>query len=230
MTTSSQVICTQTFVGTGIGPTGVSQLFGYDIAKHDPRRPPTVAILRSEDWELDDPRRRVAVAEARDIRRNFSIVTWAIRKHLDFVSRFTFQSKIGDEEIDPRYADRLDKETAETLNRQVEELIYQWSRPGNFDVTGRYSRNQFMRLAEAARVIDGDIGILKLADGTIQAIEGDRIRSDYGSYFDEWVQGVKPDMAGRPLSYKVWRRTGHGGGNFEFERIVPASNIYFTYS
>ena len=204
---------------------GAAKLFGYDIAKHDARRPQTPTILRSEDWELDSPRRRVTVATARDIRRNFAIVGWAVRKHVDYISRFSFKSKVGDLELDPRYAAKLNEKVSEQLNRQIEELVWEWGQPGNFEVTGRYSINQFMRLAESARVIDGDMGILKLSDGLVQAIEGDRIRSDFNSFSNEWIQGVRVDEVGRPLAYKIWRRTGLGGGNFEFERQVAAENM-----
>ena len=225
---SENPLITQSFVGTGIIPTGsvgVSQLFGYDIAKHDARRPHTPPILRSEDWELDAPRRRIAVTSARDIYRNFAIVGWAVRKHVDYISRFSFKCKIGDQELDKRYADKLDEKTSEQLNNLIEELIWEWGKPGNFEITGRYSINQFMRLAEIARVIDGDIGVLKLSDGMVQAVEGDRIRSDYGSYCNEWIQGVKVDSVGRPLEYKIWKRVGRGGGSFEFEKDVPAENM-----
>jgi len=203
----------------------LTKQFGYDISKPDKRRPPTPAILRSEDWELDDPRRRIAVSESRDLRRNFTILGWMVRRHLDYVARASFKCKIGDIELDPRYAKQLNEETSTSLNRLIEELVWEWSQPGNFEVTGRYSLGQFLRLVEAARVIDGDIGILKLKDGLVQAIEGDRIRDEFGSWNSDTIQGVKLDSVGRPTAYRIWRRSGFGGGNFEFERQVNAENM-----
>jgi capsid protein len=215
-------------IGHGFRTIG-SRLFGYSLAEHDPRRPRVPVSFRSEDWELDESRRGVAVSESRDIFRNFSVARWAVRRHLDFVSRFTFKSKIGDLELDRRYAGLLTKNVSDDLNRQIEELVWEWSQPENFEVTGRYSLSQFMRLAEAARTIDGDLGVLKIRGGRdagkVQAVEGDRIRNERGSRSNEWVQGVRLDAAGRATAYRVWERGGFGGNNFANVREISADNM-----
>jgi len=59
----------------------------------------------------------------------------------------------------------------------------------------------------------------------VQAIEGDRIRNETAYDRSEWVQGVRLDSAGRHLSYRIWKRTGYGGGSFEFEREVKADHL-----
>jgi capsid protein len=210
----------------GLGVLAVPGLtFGYAAAEFDPKRPFKSVILRSEDKELEGFKRRIAVTSGRELRRNFSAVGWAIRRHADYVSRFSFTSKIGDEEIGKSYESILTPEQAETLNRQVEETVWEWSRPGNFEVTGRFSLNQFMRLVETARIVDGDIGIVKLADGRVQAVEGDRIRDDSFAALSDYENGVKTDRTGRPLAYKIFKRSRVSGELFEFERIIPAEHM-----
>ncbi|MDR1493959.1 MAG: phage portal protein [Planctomycetaceae bacterium] len=218
-----------TMAGAGIN-NGAAPIvkFGYDAVANDARRPRANPILRSEDRELQNFERRLAQCSTRDLMRNFSAVIWAVRMSVLYTSRFVFASKIGDEEIGKRYASTLDEKTAETLNRQVEELIWEWSQKGNLDAAGRYSLNKFMALIETARLIDGDIGILKLKDGTIQPVEADRIRTSAFDGLDNndgWTQGVKTNKAGRFMSFRVFRRSGLGGGQFELEREINAENM-----
>ena len=225
----TQYATTTAIVGANIGG---SHKFGYDIAEHDPRRPTRPSILQNEDWTLDPSRRRKVVSSSRDLFRNFSLVTWAIRKHQDYVSKFTFQSKVGDQERDPRFAAmaEADPEGFRRLNRQIEELVWEWSQPGNLEVTERFSLDQFMRLTEAGRVIDGDVGILKLQNGMLQPILGDRIRSEIGMNTENVIHGVRINEFQKPIGYRVCRRTR--SGNFVFEREIDAKNMilhgYFT--
>ncbi|MDR1957598.1 MAG: phage portal protein [Planctomycetaceae bacterium] len=216
----------EAFAGMMIPAESVSQTkrFGYDAVAPDSRRPAIPSVLRSEDWELDPLRRRKAVAGSRDILRNFSLAKWAVNRHLDYVSRFTFKSSAGDLELDPKFAALLTPDESQRLNNQIEEIIWQWGQPGNFEVTGRFSLAKFLRMAEAARVVDGDIGILKLADGRVQAVEGDRIRDEYGIPKDNGiVHGVRINDWQEPLAYRIFRRTPQG--QFVFEREVPAENM-----
>ncbi len=191
-----------------------TRLFGYDATEASPRRSQPVVSLRSEDRELVAQRRRKLVSSTRDARRNFSIAAWAIRKHLDFVATFSFQSRSGVPELDQR----------------VEELIGLWSRPLNFDAAGCHGLAKFIRLAEASRTVDGDVFMLKLRDGRLQAIESDRVRThkDFRRLDDDEdrvVHGVRVSRTGRPLSYQVHRRSRRGVG-FEHERNISATNMF----
>jgi len=197
-----------------LGADGRPMRFGYDATENKKRRRPSTGRLESEDKQLPTSKRRDLVSEMRDLQRNFSLAAWAIRKHLDFVSTFTFQSKNGDKPLDDR----------------IEELMEWWGRAANFDRAGRHPMGRFVRLAEARAVVDGDIGLMKLADGRVQAIEGDRIRTPWnlpakaGVKAEDLTHGVKTDKAGRALAYCVCRR-GSGGSGFEFERMIRAGRI-----
>jgi len=70
-------------------------LFGYDAVESKNRRQAPTGRLRSEDKELLPHQRRKLTSASRDIHRNFTIAAWAIRKHLDYVSTFSFQSRTG---------------------------------------------------------------------------------------------------------------------------------------
>lgn len=189
--------------------------FGYDAAREDNRRRRPASSLKSEDAELDSADRRKIVATSRNIQRNYSIAAWMIRKHLDYVSTFAFQSKTGDEILDTK----------------IEKLVETWSKPTNFDVAGRHGLRRFLRLAEARRTIDGDVGILKIATGHLQGIEGDRIRNPFltGEKAAKaipagLVHGVQLDPAGRAIAYALNNRMAAVDG-FQFDRMVAAENL-----
>lgn len=197
-----------------LGADGRPVRFGYDAVDHKKRRRPSTGVLQTEERQLPPGKRRDLVSEMRDLQRNFALAAWAIRKHLDFVSSFTFRSKTNDKALDDR----------------IHELIEWWGRPAHFDTAARHPMERFFRIAEARAVVDGDVGLVKHGDGRVQAIEGDRIRNPYGLPADagvhgsDLVHGVKTDQAGRALAYCVCRRGDFGSG-FHFERMVPARHL-----
>lgn len=182
----------------------------YDAAEPKGKRKAARIDHRSEDLILDGSKRAKVQANADDIARNFAIARWMIRKHLDFVTSFEFQSTSGNDEADD----------------SVEAFIGRWSRPQNCDRAGRHPLWRIIRLAEGQRTIRGDVGLLKLSDFRLQAIESDRVRNPGGATTwgkdQQWVHGVKTDPAGRALAYAIHKRRM---GAFEFERTVPASNL-----
>lgn len=189
-----------------------AHLFGYDAATSTGRRAQPPGLLRSEDRELMPWFRRRLVSAGRNIHRNFSIAGWMIRRHLDYCSTFEFHSRTGIPDLD----------------EQVEALINWWSQPENCDITGRYNLARQIRLAEERRTVDGDVGCLKLNDGRLQWIEGDRIQNITPDMPDGWefpgqfVHGVQTDQFGKPIAYCVCRRALIG---FVFERVVSADNL-----
>jgi len=180
----------------------------YDAIATKGKRRPVPPLLRSEDHELTREERAKLTALQRDVQRNFAIAAWMIRRHLDYVTTFSFQAKTGNEALDDR----------------LEYLVNRWSKPESCDITGRHPLRRIIRLAEARRCVDNDCGLLKLSTGHIQAIEGDRIRSPYG-YDPTIVHGVQINDAGKPLAYAVCRR-GEGANAFVLERMVPAKSLY----
>ena len=183
--------------------------FMYDATEDKGRRKSPTPLLRSEDDELPIYRRNQLVTLGHDIRRNFTIAAWAIRKHLDYVASFHFRPVTGDKAIDTRW----------------KELIEWSSKKGNFDAAKRHNRMRYTRLAEALRTVAGDVLLVKLANGRMQAVEGDRIRTpiSYGSgalpltpeQLRRMKFGVMTDDYGAAVGYAVnsaarntaWART-----------------------
>lgn len=185
-------------------PTGWS----YDATEGKGRRRiPTPSSL-SEDRILFPAKRAKVTANSRDIARNFSLVAWAIRRHLDYVSSFRFHIRSGNKKLDS----------------QVERIITNWSLPKNCDAARRHSLAALIRLTELGAIREGDSGLLKLADARIQGIEGDRVRNPPGELDSStrWTHGVRTDLAGAAIAYAIHRREKNG---FAFERAVSAGNF-----
>lgn len=188
--------------------------FGYDAVTRTDGFRRSSPSKGSEDAELTREQRDRLVAQTRDLNRNFGLAGWAVRRYLDFTASFTFRAVTKSPEF----------------NRELEAFIDYASEPLQFDASGRHSLRRALRLSEARRVIDGDIGWLKLQDLTTQFIEGDRIRQpntaeEVGAAdLAAWCHGVKLDERGRSLAYAIHKRSG--AGRFEFEKTVPASRLF----
>lgn len=180
----------------------------YIAAESSNKRRDPGTVIKSSDGVLDSTKRKRLTAGAIDLQRNYSVASWAIRKHLDYVSTFTFQSTTEDA----------------GFNLQLESLIKWWSRPINCDVAQRHSFRRMVRLAEAARVIHGDMFFVKFANGRLQAIEGDRVRDPSDRRLEEtWIHGVKVGLSGQLQRIMVHRRNIDGG--YTQERDVSAGNV-----
>jgi capsid protein len=196
---------------------------GYDAVRNRQRRREVAINLKSEDWVLRPWDRDRMVSHTRVLRRNASIVAWAIRKHLDYCATFSFQCRTGNKEVD----------------KDIEGFMEWWSKPLNFDVSGRFSLKQMIRMAEGLAVTDGDCFLMKLNDGRIQLIEGDRVRTptDLGAYkgnlapngslidSDTFVHGVQANNSGKHISYAICDRTGNLNA-FVLKKVVKAYNCY----
>jgi len=189
--------------------TGTSS-FGYDAVDDVTKRRQANPNIRSEDNELLQAQRQQLQAMSNDSMRNFSIARWAIGKHLDFVSRFTFSCQ-----------------TQTSFDRDVQALMEEYSNePEQCDVAGRHTLDRMVRMTEAGAVLRGDHSLLMLRDGRVQQIESDRIRSELGSGIDPAeVHGVKLDKYGKAISYKVWQRQVFGG--YSDPTDVPRAGVLF---
>ncbi len=185
----------------------------YEATQDRHRRRATSITLYSEDDELDTSDRKKLLNNARDLLRNFSDAAWAIRKHLDFVSTFGFQPRTDDE----------------GFNAEFKAWLYEASKPFRFEAAERHRLDRFFRLLEAHRTVDGDVFMLKLTDGRVQAIEGDRIRtawknsktpSDFDP--DKFTHGIQTTGSGKASRYCVCTRVG---SSFEFETLLQARNV-----
>lgn len=214
---------TVTFDSAGVRetPPPATAQFAYDAIDAKNKRKTPAIKHGSEDLLLKPADRSKLTANARDIARNYAVAAWMIRKHLDYVSTFDFQMRTDDD----------------GLNKAIETLWDEWSRPHNCDVASRHTLSQMLRLAEARRTVDGDVGFMKLASGELQAIESDRVRDPTGqgpfmpadpAEGTKWIHGVKCDDTGRALAYAVHKRTGIN--SYQFERSVSASRMcWFGY-
>lgn len=185
------------------------------------KRRRVAARIQSLDDLLTPPKRTRVTASTRFLDHNFAIAAWAIRRHLDYISIFNFQPRSGDDALD----------------RDLAEMVADWSRPDNWDAGGRHSRSAFLRILEGRSVIDGDCGVYKLDDFTVQGVEGDRIRQPAIDTVkrlrlepQEWKHGVRIDRRNRAVAYAVHSRSAWGG--YTLEQIVPARLMhlvgYFT--
>lgn len=190
------------------------QALGYEAATDSARRKKSAGRLLHEDEQLTTSGRAKLNDNARDAMRNFALAGWIVRKHLDFVASHSFQAKTPDR----------------GFNKELEAWVAEVSKPANFDHARRHGRFRFTRMAEARRVVDGDMGLLKIRSGHVQAIEGDRVRNPgfrdvAPGQLPEWRHGVRSKASGEAVAYAIHRRTGSGG--FAYERTVAARRMFF---
>jgi capsid protein len=191
---------------------------GYDaVQTGSKKRRQSVAWAKDEDSELSSIDRRRLRNTVLDQGRNFSVVSWAINQVLNYNTRFAFQSMTGDA----------------TLDAEIERLIDRQSTASRFDVTGRMDRGTFVRTLYACMLADGDAMGMKMANGALQGVEGDRIAwPSYGApqdasgkpySTDEFTHGVRRTAAGKIDAYMVCKR--ETGGMLSYERLVPADRM-----
>jgi capsid protein len=186
--------------------------FGYDALTPRGRRREVSSVVTREDAKVRGSKHRKLQETASELQRNLSLAAWMVRRHLDYVASFKFRSRMLDED----------------LNRQIETLMEEDSRPNAADVAGRYSREKMFRLAESRRVLDGDVALVKLADMRLQGIQADLIRDPEGNdrkVDEQWINGVQINQVGRPLSFGVYSRRSYA--QTEYARRVPAKNVIF---
>ena len=194
------------------GSPAVTEL-AYEAGESNTQRRQPSTTLKATDNLLTPLKRKRLQAKARNLQENFSIAAWAIRRHLDYVSSFSFQAQTGD----PR------------LDAELENLVAWYGRAENCDAAGRHTLARFARMAEERRTVDGDVWILKLNSGRLQAVESDRGRdpeqaATKSSSRGAWVHGGRVGASGRPRSIAVHKRTERGG--YEFEKTIPFRNVY----
>jgi len=193
--------------------------FGYQAIDSTPRRKAPINVLRNEDGELLQTQRSQLVSTTRDLLRNFAAAKFALNKHLDYTSTFHFQSRTGEDALD----------------RRIENLMAWWSNPRNCDLTGRHDFSRLTRMIESCATVDGDVWVLKLANGRIQVIEGDRVRTppELGEVpipaGGMIINGAVVDESGKLVGIAICKRMvlnafGQSAG-FIFDRYVPAEFI-----
>lgn len=202
---------------------GSKYSLGYNAVEDSTKRRNTVKRTSAEISVLTAPKRETASATAREDRRNFSILAWMIRRHLDNVSRFT-----------PHFRMPGDSAEIKAVNQKVKILLEWHSRRRQFDALGRHGRDEWLRMFEACKVIEGDAAGLKVQGGKLQGIEGDRIKkpSDWGKEaptqkVQEAIsdEGLTFDADGRRKEFCLCRRIAPS--SMQFERLVPEKDMIF---
>lgn len=183
---------------------------GYDAldAGHSKRKQHS-ALIKHEDESLKGRHRRTLQNGTSYLYRNFPLIAWAVRKHLDFVTQFTFQVRTGDEEFDA----------------EVEALMKEFSLPFICDSAARMNLNQILRTLECRRLLDGDCFLLLRNNGQLAAIEGDRIQdpTENAVVDENWFNGCNVDSWGKPRKWCLHNRKSSGG--YEQARFIAANNL-----
>lgn len=194
-------------------------MFGYDATEDRGRRRAPPTVTKHEDKVATERKRRILSASTHDLYRNFAIAAWAIRKHLDYVSRFVFRATTDDE----------------GFNHALEQYIAEKMKRGAFETTGRHHFERAVRLTEAGRLYDGDVFWVKMGRGAgrhrgmVETIEGDRCRLPRHlmprnmADPDKWVNGVRIGSSNESLAFAFCDRVN--GGSYALRRIVPAGNV-----
>jgi capsid protein len=185
-------------------------MFGYDATVDKGRRAAPATRTMSEDDQLGAYPRKRAVATQRDQVRNMTTVAWMVRVHINYVSHFFFRSITDDED----------------LNRKLDALMENWSRPENCDIAKRHGLGEMMALFESGKVIDGDCAFKK-AGTALQGIESDRICTPtYGKAPKGLTEhGLLLRKNGSVKSYAVCNREMSG---MSLQAMVPERDMFFS--
>lgn len=183
---------------------------GYEATESSPNRKSRAASIVSEDAVLGPSKRGKLTSSIQDLNRNFELVGWMLRKHLDYVTECDFHSDTGDDGFD----------TA------VEEFISKNTEAEMCDIRGKHTLDELYRLQESETIVAGDVLALRTADECLQLIESDLLRNPENATENpnaNWVHGVKLDPFERHTRYCVWKRTRSGVG-YESPREVATDN------
>ena len=192
--------------------------FGYNAVEDRGRRQAPRTIVISEDDVLNATKRRKLQATAKDQPRNVSILAWMLRRHLDYVSRFAPHIRTGIPEID----------------KKVISLLKWHGHRDNFDIAGRHGRDDFMRIFEASKSIDGDVLAIKLDSGHLQGIEGDLVAkpSDLDNVPKQYQEkisqhGLVLNDQLRVEKYCLCKRQSINGTGRDFVRLIDRDDAIF---
>ena len=151
--------------------------FGHEAVESSPHRRPPRRTIKTDDFELDRTKRKMAGATIRDEARSAGLLTWMIRRHLDYVSRFEIGFRSPSDE----------------LNAQVLGLLAWHRRRKNWDISSRHNRDQWMRIFECNKVLAGDAAGIMTNLGSMQGLDSEQIGppDDFGAADNATVEKLK---------------------------------------
>lgn len=188
----------------------ISGVNAYDAVNSSKRRPAPVVRKHVEDRLLRGQERDKLASSGWQLVRNYSLIQWMIGVHLRYVASFQFQCETG----------------IDTFDDYVEKLVDEFSQPEAFEASGRFSRQDFVRLAEGCSIIDGDIFGVKLSNYALQAIEGSMIVDPQDKKPGErWFNGVQVNKFLKPLRIAVAEYRDDGTTQAWGTRKIAARNV-----
>lgn len=180
----------------------------YQALNPKNRRRSATRTVRLEDGLLTDRRREALSANALDVWRNMGLLSWAIRRTLDYCCLWDFQ---------PRTKDR-------GLNEALKALMARDTSAEAIDVFGRMDWDDMRRTAESQKLLAGDCFFVKLRDGYLQQIEGTYCQSPKRAARDtRWINGAKLDRIGRVQAWNFAEEDPRSGARKD--RDVRASSV-----
>lgn len=187
--------------------------FSYEAANPGRLSTATASISSTAASEsMSNQRDRVKLmAEARKLMSNYSFFKSILLKESMYIcGHLSYQSSTGDPYLDKTYEDYWKR----------------WS--ASCDITGRHSFRQLIQLAHMSMRRDGDFGFIMVTENDrlmLQCIEADRVGHPLQASKPEenYISGITIDDYGRPVSYRVFKRTIHGQYKDPIE--VPAKNF-----
>lgn len=170
---------------------------------------------------LNSFNRDIARRKARHLERNSEIVNSILNAFERNVVGKGFNLQVRTEDQD--------------WNNLLEELWSEFSRPGNCDVSGKFSLNEILRMIVRRRLVDGGILAIKVINNDmripyqIQLAEVDELegpatlKSPGGNVI---IGGIEVNSFGKPLSYYLRKYSFDTYVQLEPERI-DAKRVYF---
>lgn len=156
------------------------------------RRPGVNGVGRNADWHYRTDRDYFKIVElSRDFDRNDVVVGQGVTRLVDNVIQDGF---------------RLDPMTGDPgLDTELQNRWEDWStEPDECDVAGELDFHQFERLALRQVVVDGDILLLPLRTGELEAVEGHRLRTPTNTT-QNVIHGVLLNQQRKRLEYWLTR-------------------------
>lgn len=112
-----------------------------------------------------------------------------------------------------------------------------FSKRGNFDVTGLLSRAAFERLSIQTEVVDGGF-LIRMVDGfensshgfAVQGIETEALDPKYSDDSRRIFMSVEHDKWDRPIAYHLLKRSDKAQVNYSREReVIPATDMLYLF-
>lgn len=169
---------------------------GYEAGTHS-RIGSDNAVGGRADYHLDvTGDRREIVERARQLERNNTVACGLLDRAVDNVVGTGFGLK--------------PLTNSEQFNAKAKELWDDWC-AYECDARGMHTFNELLALAYRHWLRDGDVGFIMLSSGALQGIESDQLTNPGGTFLpmptgddgSRWIDGVKVDRIGRPVSFNI---------------------------